>query len=56
MQQALVAFGRYVNALEGKGSGDRYIRLARFLLDCRYHAAAGPKSIVWIREDGGALA
>jgi DUF1680 family protein len=42
MEQALVAFGRYVNALEGKGSGDRYIRLARFLLDCRYHAAAGP--------------
>ncbi|MGC8792402.1 MAG: glycoside hydrolase family 127 protein, partial [Bryobacteraceae bacterium] len=42
MEQALIAFGRYVNAIEGQGSGDRYIRLARFLLDCRYHTAAGP--------------
>ncbi len=42
MEQALVSLGRYVNQLEGQGSGDRYIRLAKFLLDCRYHAAVGP--------------
>lgn len=40
MEQALVRFGRFVNAIEGKpgtrgGPGDRYIALAKFLLDCR---------------------
>jgi hypothetical protein len=35
MEQALVRFGRYVNEVEGGGHGDRYIELARFLLDCR---------------------
>ncbi|MGW8267940.1 MAG: glycoside hydrolase family 127 protein [Longimicrobiales bacterium] len=35
MEQALVRFGRYVNDVEGPGSGSRYIQLARFLLDCR---------------------
>lgn len=35
MEQALVRFGRYVNEVEGPGRGDRYIQLARFLLDCR---------------------
>ncbi len=36
MEQALVRFGRFVNDMEGPGShGDNYIRLARFLLDCR---------------------
>jgi DUF1680 family protein len=34
MEQALVRFGRFVNQLEGAG-GDRYIALAKFLLDCR---------------------
>ena len=29
MEQALVRFGRYVNDVEGDGSGDRYIELAR---------------------------
>jgi hypothetical protein len=35
MEQALVRFGRFVNQLEGGGKGDRYIALAKFLLDCR---------------------
>ena len=35
MEQALVRFGYYVNEVEGDGSGDRYVELARFLLDCR---------------------
>jgi uncharacterized protein len=39
MEQALVRFGRFVNDMEGKGKGQRYIDLAKFLLDCRYTAA-----------------
>src|SRR5262249_30910199 len=35
MEQALVRFGRFVNEVEGNGRGDRYIHLAKFLLDCR---------------------
>lgn len=35
MEQALVRFGRFVNEVEGGGKGDRYISLAKFLLDCR---------------------
>jgi uncharacterized protein len=35
MEIALVRFGRYVNQIEGEGRGDRYIRLAQFLLDNR---------------------
>src|SRR5208282_846108 len=35
MEQALVRFGRFVNAMEGQGRGDSYITLAKFLLDCR---------------------
>ena len=43
MEQGLVRFGHYVNEVEGTGSGDRYPRLAKFLLDCRYHASVGPR-------------
>lgn len=43
MEQALVRFGRYVNEVEGKGAGDRYLKLAKFLLDCRYHAGVQPR-------------
>lgn len=43
MEQALVRFGHYVDDVEGKGSGERYIRLAKFLLDNRYHASVGPR-------------
>ena len=35
MEQALVRFGRFVNQVEGSHQGDRYISLAKFLLDCR---------------------
>ncbi len=35
MEMALVRFGRFVNTVEGEGKGDKYIRLAKFLLDCR---------------------
>jgi uncharacterized protein len=35
MEQALVRFGRFVNDLEGPGKGQKYIALAKFLLDCR---------------------
>ena len=35
MEMALVRFGRFVNTVEGQGHGDKYIRLAKFLLDCR---------------------
>ncbi len=40
MEQGLVRFGRFVNEVERKpgaaaGPGDRYIALAKFLLDCR---------------------
>jgi uncharacterized protein len=35
MEQALVRFGRFVNDMEGQGSGDAYIVLARFLLESR---------------------
>jgi len=35
MEQALVRFGRFVNDMEGGGKGDRYVRLAKFLLDSR---------------------
>ena len=46
MEQALVRFGRFVNEVEGRpalsergaareSKGDRYIALAKFLLDCR---------------------
>ena len=35
MEIALVRFGRFVSKAEGKGKGDKYIQLAKFLLDCR---------------------
>jgi DUF1680 family protein len=35
IEQALVRFARLVNEVEGAGKGDRYIRLSKFLLDCR---------------------
>jgi DUF1680 family protein len=40
MEQALVRFGRFVNEIEkprgaATGPGDRYVALAKFLLDCR---------------------
>lgn len=44
IEQALVRFAYHVSATEGSGKGDRYIALAKFLLDNRYHAAVrGPR-------------
>jgi DUF1680 family protein len=43
MEQGLVRFGRFVNDMEGGGKGDKYIQLAKFLLDCRYTAAANDR-------------
>ena len=43
MEQALVRFGRFVNDMEGGGKGDRYIQLAKFLLDCRYTASTSER-------------
>ena len=36
MEQALVRFGRFVNDMEGGGKGNKYIELAKFLLESRY--------------------
>jgi DUF1680 family protein len=35
MEIALVRFGRFVDDIEGEGKGTKYIKLAKFLLDCR---------------------
>ncbi|HVT83104.1 MAG TPA: beta-L-arabinofuranosidase domain-containing protein [Phycisphaerae bacterium] len=35
MEKALVRFGRLVNEVEGEGKGEKYIKLAKFLLDSR---------------------
>jgi len=35
MEQALVRFGRFINDIEGKPKGEKYIQLAKFLLDNR---------------------
>ncbi len=42
MEQALVRFGRFVNDMEGGGKGQKYVELAKFLLDSRYAAATNP--------------
>jgi uncharacterized protein len=39
MEQALVRLGRFVNQVEGPGKGDKYIQLAKFLLDNRRNGA-----------------
>ena len=35
MEQALVHLGRFMNEYEGAGTGQKYIALAKFLMDCR---------------------
>lgn len=35
MEQALMRFGKFVNEVEGNHRGDAYMKLAKFLLDCR---------------------
>src|SRR5678815_2272778 len=43
MEQGLVRFGRFVNDMEGGGKGQKYVELAKFLLDSRYTAAVNPE-------------
>lgn len=43
MEQGLVRFGRFVNDVEGSGKGQRYIELAKYLLDARYTTATSPR-------------
>ena len=46
MEQALVRFGRFVNDMEGEGKGQRYIELAKFLLDSRKNGSEYDQSHV----------
>jgi hypothetical protein len=50
MEQALVRFGRFVNDMEGGGRGDSYIRLAKFLLDCRRGGSEYDQSHVPVQQ------
>jgi len=46
MEIGLVRFGRFVNDTEGSGKGDKYIKLAKFLLDCRNNGSEYDQSHV----------
>ncbi|HEX2967475.1 MAG TPA: beta-L-arabinofuranosidase domain-containing protein [Bacteroidales bacterium] len=46
MEQALVRFGRFVNDIEDNGRGDSYIKLAKYLLDCRKNGSEYDQSHV----------
>jgi hypothetical protein len=50
MEQALVRFGRFVNDMEGHGHGDSYIKLAKFLLDCRHGGSEYDQSQVPVQQ------
>ena len=50
MEQALVRFGRFVNDMEGNGRGDNYIRLSKFLLDCRQDGSEYDQSHVPVQQ------
>ena len=50
MEQALVRFGRFVNDVEGGGHGNRYIALAKFLLDCRGNGSDYDQSRVPVQQ------
>ncbi len=50
MEQALVRFGRFVNDMEGNGSGDAYIDLAKFLLDNRGGGSEYDQSHIRVQE------
>jgi hypothetical protein len=50
MEQALVRFGRFVNDMEGGGKGDAYIKLAKFLLDCRRDGSEYDQSHVPVQQ------
>ena len=50
MEQALVRFGRFVNDMEGNGRGDAYVKLAKFLLDCRQGGGEYDQSHVPVQQ------
>jgi DUF1680 family protein len=50
MEQALVRFGRFVNDMEGGGHGDSYIKLGKFLLDCRRGGSEYDQSHVPVQQ------
>jgi hypothetical protein len=55
MEQALVRFGRFVNEVEkprgaAAGPGDRYVALAKFLLDCRKGGSEYDQSHVPVQQ------
>jgi len=50
MEQALIRFGRFVNDMEGNGKGDRYITLAKFLMDSRNEGSEYSQSHVHVQE------
>ncbi|MDR0796801.1 MAG: glycoside hydrolase family 127 protein, partial [Tannerella sp.] len=50
MEMALVRFGRFVNDMEGSGKGDRYIALAKFLLDSRKDGSSYDQSHVPVQQ------
>lgn len=50
MEQALVRFGRFVNDMEGNGRGDNYVKLAKFLLDCRRDGSEYDQSHVPVQQ------
>ena len=50
MEQALVRFGRFVNDMEGNHHGDAYIKLGKFLLDCRRSGSEYDQSHVPVQQ------
>ena len=50
IEQALVRFGRFVNDMEENGRGNSYIKLAKFLLDCRRDGSEYDQSHVPVQQ------
>ena len=50
MEQGLIRFGRFVNDMEGNGKGDRYIALAKFLMDSRHGGNEYSQSHVHVQQ------
>ncbi|MCO6043689.1 glycoside hydrolase family 127 protein [Aeoliella sp. ICT_H6.2] len=50
MEQALVRFGVFVNKVDGPGAGDKYIALAKFLLDCRQEGSKYSQSHLPVQQ------
>lgn len=50
MEMALVRFARYVNQVDGNGGGDRYVDLAKFLLDSREGGAEYDQSHLPVQQ------